>query len=148
MVTELVVLQKANMAILDDLRVEIVDSASGEALPEYPRNVPPESMPKNDDTLVENYVEAQAGRDFQVHVYVLKSFELYKASGVFLHIDIDDETFNYSCYRSRYEIFDGQQAEAPITFSSAPQQDGKDWFDVTPCFYSLRIGKILNYMGS
>ena len=96
------------MAIRDDIEIKITlrpaqEPSSdpdlmlpGEALKEYPD--------PNDPRRTSTYIEAVPGREFQIEVILLPSFEMYGADDVLVSFSIDDTTVNMRTVYSMAQI--------------------------------------------
>ena len=105
------------MAILDDFQVEVVDSSSGEPLTEYHRNISHYYMPTNNDTKVENYIEARTGKEFKIAIRIRPTFDFLGADGILICLRIDGNVFAQAKFFSQKTVRKYRRSNEPIIVS-------------------------------
>ena len=94
------------MVCLKDFEVRVALNTTkgtlpGEALKEHPN---PKLSAANDEWSIERYIEAKAGEESQVEVYVKPGFNLYKADGIMIGLRIDVDTVAYKQYIPKKKV--------------------------------------------
>ncbi len=90
---------------------------------------------------VERYIEAVAGQAFQIEVYIKPSFKFYKADGITVGLEIDDETVNFNTHYTKQQVEQKQKASEPLVISSVIRVEGARYFQVGFAFGSLHLGE-------
>ena len=129
------------MAILDDFQNEVVESASSETFSEYPRQVPPDSMPIDGDTLIEKYIEVRTGVEFKILIRILTTFNFYGADGIMISLHLDRDVISTGKVLNRQKVTQSQRRNEPIYFSTTIRQTGSQWSRISFLFSSLSLGK-------
>ena len=112
------------MAILKGVEVRVALNTSGKAesekagvaLPDYPG---PNMTNNGAETLIERYIEAFSGRSFQIEVFFQPDFELHRAHGVAVEVDIDNEAVRVNQFFTAEQVATSKDTGVPLIISSA-----------------------------
>ena len=110
------------MAVAQDIEVKVTlrptEKASsdlpyppGEALKEYPG---PKPKFEYDGTLVEKYIEAVAGQEFQIEIYFKPEFDMFDANDLQITLSIDHDTVSISKMIPKYHIVHCSTTGVPL----------------------------------
>lgn len=125
------------MAILKDVEVRVVSKTTGLPLAEYAKP----GMIMGSNTSVERYIEAKTGEDFQIEVFIKRSFKYSKAWGLKIAIDIDGGVVSFTGFKSKVSAANLQATGRPVVVESVPHLRGGHWSNVGFRFGSLSTSK-------
>ncbi|KAL8734564.1 MAG: hypothetical protein Q9166_001464 [cf. Caloplaca sp. 2 TL-2023] len=106
------------MAVLHGVTVRLVSKSTKDGPREYIK--PNASRPATDDSLVERYIEAWPGMDFQVEIYFSRDFNTEIGAGVLVCMKIDGGP-TYGYHYSKAQINRFQMSGSPIVFEGIEQ---------------------------
>ena len=136
------------MAILKDIEVVIVRFPSGttlspeEVFEEYERPVEAPEGLEDDDCLIERYIKARTGFQFQVAVFVKPEFELCGAQGIKIIVTVDGRVVNQNPFNYEEMVSLARTKQRPLFLRRAiwPAKSKEDSEKVFQ-FKTLEISK-------
>ncbi|KAL8696523.1 MAG: hypothetical protein Q9201_007618 [Fulgogasparrea decipioides] len=124
------------MAILEDIEVRVVSTASNQPLHEYDN---PKRSRATRACSIEKYIEAKAGTDFHIEIYFPENFNCWAAWGVFIGIKIDGGVVDYCKVFSKAEVEELKDSGEPVVLESVTHSEGSQQSEIGFRFGSLTI---------
>lgn len=128
------------MAILEDVEVSIVATETGQALEEFDN---PKDDPTTNPRFTEKYIQATTGVRFQVQIYVRPSFNLYKAHGIDVTVDIDGGVVHHTTFYDKKWLEENRADKQPFIDDHVLHKMGSRWVESPYLFGSIDIGRLL-----
>ena len=131
------------MAILEDFEVKITTFPHRNPFHEYENPTKePDKLEKGIVSL-ERYIEAETGMGFQIEVFVKPTFRLFGATGIRIHLDIDEGVVGQFKYIHKDRVLAAQKNKTPLIDCDALKLEGTQYSRINFSFGALEFGKPL-----